>query len=421
LAAGELLHRSLPDESDGERQQLRHRLLLVTCALASNFPDLDLVLTPLLPAPLGYLLHHRGHTHTLFYALPQALLLWAVILLAWPSARRLLKASGTARTGFVLALCAGFGLHLMMDYLNSYGLHPFHPFDSRWLYGDMVFILEPFFWIAFGIPMAMCVGRPALRVALVAMLVAVPLFFTTRGFLPWASFGILALAALALGAVQFRSGARGLAGLVLSAAAVIGFVALQAVASSQARQVVMRSAHEKDPASRFLDASLSSFPTNPACWAFVSVESNEDAGTYRLRRGIVSLFPRVMPVADCPPSLSEGAAQKQVTPALAVLEEEQGSLAMVRALKQENCHFEAWLRFARAPSVTREQASDVRFASSLRGNFTTMNFEEFKNQACSKAVPKWDFPRADLLTPAPRHETQAASGPAQGKTAERGR
>jgi inner membrane protein len=123
-----------------------------------------------------------------------------------------------------------------------------------------------------------------------------------------------------------------------------------------------------------------------------------------------------MPVASCPPSLSEGAAQKQVTPALAVLAEEQGSLARLRALKQENCHFEAWLRFARAPSVSREQASDIRFASSLRGNFTTLNFEDFRNRACSKAIPEWDFPRADLLTPAaPRLASDAAAGPVGGK------
>jgi membrane-bound metal-dependent hydrolase YbcI (DUF457 family) len=36
----------------------------------------------------------------------------------------------------------GLLLHLGMDYLNVYGVHPFHPFDSRWRYGDMIFIVE---------------------------------------------------------------------------------------------------------------------------------------------------------------------------------------------------------------------------------------------------------------------------------------
>ncbi|WP_229507669.1 metal-dependent hydrolase [Massilia sp. Dwa41.01b] len=68
LALGELAHRVLPTEADPARASTRRRLLLSCGALASNFPDLDLVLTPLLPDPFGYLLHHRGHTHTLLYA-----------------------------------------------------------------------------------------------------------------------------------------------------------------------------------------------------------------------------------------------------------------------------------------------------------------------------------------------------------------
>lgn len=76
LGAGELLQRSLPPEADPAQQGLR-RLLLFACWAASNAPDLDLVLKPLLADPLGYLLHHRGHphphTHTVLFALPQAL------------------------------------------------------------------------------------------------------------------------------------------------------------------------------------------------------------------------------------------------------------------------------------------------------------------------------------------------------------
>src|SRR5471030_3262656 len=145
FGVGELVHRSLPDEVDAPSQRVRHRLLLVSCALASNFPDLDLVLNKLLPDPLGYLLHHRGHTHTALLALPQALLLAALLCLCWPSARTLLKASRPARLGLAISVLIGLGLHLLIDYTNSYGLHPWYPFDGRWLYGDRVFIVEPLF------------------------------------------------------------------------------------------------------------------------------------------------------------------------------------------------------------------------------------------------------------------------------------
>jgi inner membrane protein len=400
LAAGEFIHRSLPEEPDAEHRHLRRRLLLTSCWLASNFPDLDIVLTPLLPAPLGYLLHHRGHTHTLLYALPQALLIWAMVWLFWPSARRLLKDSKAARQGLVLTLGAGFGLHMLMDYLNSYGIHPFHPYDSRWFFGDMIFILEPLFWVAWGIPFAMTIQRRWPRNVLVALLIGLPLFFTIRGYLLWTSLVFLIVLALALGRIQQKAGARGTAALTLAALISIGFVGVQSFASHQARLAVVQSLKSKNPESRFLDSSMTPFPSNPFCWTFVSVESNESAGTYRLRRGLLSLAPQTLPVAECPVSLSERPRQKEATPAIAFLDNEEGDLRMLRELKHTNCHFEAWLRFARMPAINEVQASDLRFSSSPRGNFTTMRFEDFKNRECSRYVPGWDFPRLDLLTPA---------------------
>ena len=143
LGVGELLHRSLPPEPQEAPQRTRRALLLFSAWFASNAPDLDLFLTRLMPRPFGYMLQHRGHTHTLLLALPQALLVLALLWLLWPGARRLLKTSQPARIGLALCLLLGFGLHMGMDFLNSYGLHPFYPFDNRWLFGDMVFIVEP--------------------------------------------------------------------------------------------------------------------------------------------------------------------------------------------------------------------------------------------------------------------------------------
>jgi inner membrane protein len=399
LAIGELVHRSLPHEPDAGRQQVRRRMLLFACWAASNFPDLDLFLTPLLPNPLGYLLHHRGYTHTLLYAIPQAMLLWSMIWLCWPSARKLLKESAGARIGIIAVVSLGFVLHLLMDYLNSYGLHPFHPFDSRWLYGDMVFILEPLFWVAFGVPMALMVQRPALQIFLLALLIGAPLFFTIKGFLPWGSLAVLAFIAVAIGAAQHRAGERGKSALIAALGLSIGFVGIQGFASGQARLAVAAALQKEDPASEVVDSAMTSFPTNPLCWSFVSVESNESAGSYRLRRGILSLAPTIFPVTECPAGLVELPSQKNVPPAIAFLSDQQGSLDALRKLKTENCHFEAWLRFARAPAFTESDASDIRFESNARENFTTIDFADFKNRECSRFIPDWDFPRADLLTP----------------------
>lgn len=397
LALGEFVHRSLPPEPGIDSHRARRRLLLFSGWAASNFPDLDLFLTPLLPAPLGYLMHHRGHTHTLLYAAGQALLLWAMLWLLWPAARTLLRQSASARTGLLVAVSAGLALHLLMDYLNPYGIHPFHPFDSRWLYGDMVFILEPMFWITFGVPMAMMVQRLAPRLLFLAALAAAPLYFAARGFLSWGSVAMLALVGIVLATLQLRSGTHGRRALVAALGVMLCFVGVQAVASRQARMVVAKTLQEKEPANRLLDTSMSSFPTNPLCWAFVSVESNEGKGTYTLRRGILSLAPNGMPVENCPASLAGSAFEKGATPAIAFQLEQQGRLTTLRELKAANCYFEAWLRFARAPLLGANAATDIRFGSDPRENFTTIDLAVLRERECVGFIPAWQFPRSDLL------------------------
>ena len=52
LGIGALIDRSVPPEATPDAQRVRARMLLTVGCLASNFPDLDLVLTKLLEAPL---------------------------------------------------------------------------------------------------------------------------------------------------------------------------------------------------------------------------------------------------------------------------------------------------------------------------------------------------------------------------------
>jgi inner membrane protein len=73
----------------------------------------------------------------------------------------------------------------------------------------------------------------------------------------------------------------------------------------------------------------------------------------------------------------------------------QGSLAVLRRLKQDNCRFDDWLRFARAQVVENGVASDLRFATTPRGNFSSIPL--IQGQGCPGGVPKWGYPRRDLL------------------------
>lgn len=399
FGAGELIHRSLPREADDRAQRVRHRLLLVACALASNFPDLDLVLTKLLPAPLGYLLHHRGHTHTALLALPQALLLAALLWLLWPSARALLRASSTARWGLAASIGTGFALHLAMDYTNSYGVHPWYPFDGRWVYGDMVFIVEPLFWVAIGVPLALIMRWRTARLLALAGLLAALVVFTVKGYLGGLSLaGLLAVGALC-GAVQWRAGANGRAGIALALLLGAGFIAVQGAASSAGRAQITAALHQADPASTVLDVAMTAFPSQPLCWAYVSVESNEAAGTYRLRRGIASIAPAVLAPLSCSPGLVERGTSVTLAPGIAQFSMEQDSLAQLRTLSAENCQANAWLRFGRAPELNTGAGtlSDYRFAMTPRGNFTTLQVGAAAAQPCPASVPGWGYPRADLL------------------------
>lgn len=400
LAAGELIHRLLPPEADQARQSTRRRTLLFACAAANNVPDLDLFLTQLLPRPLGYLLHHRGHTHTLLYAIPQAILLMLATLLAWPSARRLVLAGGSARTGFVLAVATGFLLHLLMDFLNSYGIHPFHPFDSRWLYGDLVYIVEPVFWVAFGVPLAMMVRRLRMRLMLLALPCVALVYFTMRGFLLPGSLAFLAALGAAAGFAQHRAGphrARALAGAFCF---VLAFLAVQGIAANHGRRVLAQALGALAPADRLDDIAMTGFPANPLCWTFVSVQSQETAATFTVRRGVLSLAPALLGPGQCPAAM-RGEQDAPFGPggAVAMTASREESLSFLRSLHRSNCHINAWLRFVRAPVLGMDAAFDMRYGIGAEGNFTAIPFADTIDRPCPEGVPEWGFPRADLLEP----------------------
>ena len=396
LALGELAQRSLPAEPDSGAQSLRRRMLLVTGFAASNFPDLDLVLSGLLPAPLGYLLHHRGHTHTLLLALGQALVLAALVWLLWPGARALLRTSAAARAGLAAVAGVGLVLHIGMDFLNSYGVHPFYPFSGRWVYGDMLFILEPVIWVAFGVPLAMMVRSRVLRWSLLALLGGIVVWATSRAFLHWGSLLGLGAAALAMAWAQHRAGERGKDALLGALALALAFIGTQGAASSHGKRLVAAELQRLDPATRVLDTAMTGFPANPLCWIFVSAERNDSAGIYRLRRGILSVAPGMMPTNACPAAFTESLAPDANPVSIAWTRQE--SLATLRT-RSANCHFQAWMRFARMPVLAPGSATDVRFAMGDGENFSTFPFARFDGQPCPAGVPPWDAPRQDLLAP----------------------
>jgi inner membrane protein len=283
-----------------------------------------------------------------------------------------------------------------MDYLNVYGVHPFHPFDSRWLYGDMIFIVEPWFWIAFGTPLAVMATRRTARWLLFALLAGAPFGFALLGYLQWGSLLALAVLGALLGWLEMGRGPRDRAALLLGLACAVAYVGVQAVAVHAARAMVTDALAKSDPGSRVLDVPLSAFPANPVCWAFVAIQEDPAAGTFRLRRGALSLVPAVTPVEACPVQLG-GPGDAPRSPALTWVWESHGQLADLRALRRANCHLDAWLRFARAPAFDAGTATDVRFGPPGSANFSTLPYAALGGTPCPTHVPGWEYPRADLL------------------------
>ena len=154
----------------------------IASAWANNLPDFDVLATStFLRGKLGYLLHHRGHTHTFLLAPLLSLLLLAVLWLCWR------RRAVPWREVIFVALC-GVPLHLFADFWNSYGVHPYWPWDNRWHYGDLVFIVEPWIWALLLPPLFL---RAETR--LVKALLGGLLFFI--GVLAWAHPAVSAPAA----------------------------------------------------------------------------------------------------------------------------------------------------------------------------------------------------------------------------------
>jgi inner membrane protein len=107
------------------------RSATATAVIASNLPDLDSIAG--FWGTAAYLDHHRGLTHSLPGIVLLSILLSAVMYFF----------SGNFRKTFAIALIA-MATHPALDYLNSYGLRPWLPWNGQWYYGDALFIIDPY-------------------------------------------------------------------------------------------------------------------------------------------------------------------------------------------------------------------------------------------------------------------------------------
>jgi inner membrane protein len=370
------------------------RAAAVVGMISAELPDADLLYAgPMLGmGKLGYLLHHRGHTHTVLFALIGALVVWGAALL-W---RRELRAPGERY--WLLALClAGTASHLALDYTNNYGVHPFWPVWNGWLYGDAVFIIEPWLWVAAVPPLWLAVRGRIARV-----LLAIPLLGILAAAWAIGRVGSDVALALTLGTLVWA--------VLLVLVPPVRRVALGLAAWSAVELVFLLGSrlarHEVRAAmgvATLVDVVLTPGVGNPLCFGAMALE--RDGPVYRITTAGVASLPGVLGVDACssPGAGSDDAmrASKRVsTHAVRWEREWSAPLAELSLLARTNCEIAAALRFVRVPIWSHERGDSIRFAD-LRyergGNGFAVLLTPAHPTECPSNVPPWEMPRRDLL------------------------
>jgi inner membrane protein len=372
--------------------------------VGNNLPDLDFTYSRISGKTFGYLLQHRGYTHTVPAALLFALLMIAIVLtLARRRREPISRADGALLC--VVAIASPL-LHIAMDYGNNYGVHPFWPVYDGWFYGDSFFILEPSFWLVIIAPLAFSLRSRAIRVALWLLLAAAVGALWYRPFVPRSHALVLSLATCGLLLCAWKMSP--FSRLVLAAASFLTLVLAFVLGSRLAKGIVREQARIAFPDATTLDIVATPMPANPFCWSVILVE--REAGQYLVRLGRAATFPAWLDIDACP--FDRGANPTAPYAPLAVRggnrlrlsDEYRAPSAELSALARDRCEVRALLRFARVPYFTRSAADGSRVVGDVRYDRNPdLDFSDYRLSAaqggCPPYVPPWLPPRADLISP----------------------
>jgi inner membrane protein len=377
------------------------RAAWLASGVANNFPDLDFVYGGLTPGKLGYLLHHRGHTHTLLVATLLGVLTFFGV--RW-LARRLGASLDRREEHAILGLSlAGGWVHIGMDLSNNYGVHPFWPLNDAWFYGDAIFIIEPWFWLLTVPPLLLAAERRAARIALGAVpaLGIVLAWVTSFAGLGTALALTLGGALSAFAAYRLSPRTRALAALGASLLVVVVFSTASRLAAAQVRSA---EAGLRVPAFDFVTTPA---PANPLCWNVISIEQHERI--YELRVATVSIAPGLVKASDCgvdPPGVTAALRRSDLPDTTSVVWEGvwRAPLEELRTLARQRCDVAAFLRYARVPFWLERRAGelvvgDLRYDRGPGAEFAELELPA-KVGTCPPWVPPWIPPRNDVLAPA---------------------
>jgi len=129
------------------------RFATLAILVGSNLPDIDFVSG--FWGGATYLQHHRGITHSIVGVIVLGIALGVAFYLLGRKLRS--KASGPPLNAawLLLACCVATGVHLLMDFTNSYGVRPFLPFSARWYAWGVEPIIDPLLWLVLFVGLAL--------------------------------------------------------------------------------------------------------------------------------------------------------------------------------------------------------------------------------------------------------------------------
>ncbi|WP_422061084.1 metal-dependent hydrolase [Sphingopyxis sp.] len=141
-------------------------LAMPTLIIAANIPDIDAACAVYGQLSLSM---RRGITHGPIALILLPILLWAAMIGfdRWQTRRGKRPENRLPiHKGWLLALAyVGCLSHPALDWLNNYGIRLLEPFSHRWFYGDSIFIIDLWIWIALGLSVWLSLRRERAKVA----------------------------------------------------------------------------------------------------------------------------------------------------------------------------------------------------------------------------------------------------------------
>jgi inner membrane protein len=360
--------------------------------IAANAPDCDLFYTAVIEEPLGYLLHHRGHSHTVPGLAGLGLLIWCGLWFLRPTRR---AGVGVERRCLTL-IAAALLSHLLMDAANSYGTHLFYPLSSRWFYGDAVFVIEPWLWAILGTALA----SNAARVARVVIGLGTVLLIGALVWLGLLPAGMVAVIVACVGAAAIASRSwnrprRAAAVLMTTAVVFCVMPGVSRVAKAQARRAVAT----LNPGT-LVDVVSDANPGMPWCWAVLTLQKESDRARESLvaHRATLSLVPGIWPAASCPSARLSRTRSSDIAASSAIVWHRRWHIDSedLRRLSDQNCRVRAWLQFGRVPYISGGRILDLRYETPVGQNFTPMIVDS-ESAGCPAYLTRWEPPRRDVL------------------------